>query len=424
MTAIDWAGATRAQRRGFVLAITTAVVVRVAMLASKWRQDLLLNDSLWYSAQAVKLANGDGFVDPFYGGPSAEHGPLTPLLVAPVSWPDDPVPWQRAVMTLIGLTVVVGVGLLARRVGGWWAGVAAAALAAVYPNLWMNDSLVMSEAPALLLVVVAVWVALDLADPTVPPTARRALGCGAAIGLAGLARSELVLLAPLFAIVVWRSRRDATDAKRIRTVALLWAATAAVLAPWVVANLVRFERPVLLTTNDGTTLLGANCEDAYYGSDIGGWSLFCVVEEQSPLGEDPGIRSARHRRLAISYAADHVERLPLIAAARIGRGLDLVGIENQVSGDVGEERYRWASWSGVVSWWVMAVLAAVGVRRVAGPARWVLLTPVVGVAITTILFYGAHRIRSPMEPVVVVLAAVALASMAGRRLLPTAKSAT
>jgi 4-amino-4-deoxy-L-arabinose transferase-like glycosyltransferase len=322
------------------------------------------------------------------------------------------------------LTVVVGVGLLARRVGGWWAGVAAAALAAVYPNLWMNDSLVMSEAPALLLVVVAVWVALDLADPTLPPMANRALGCGAAIGLAALARSELVLLAPLFAIVVWRSRRDAADAKRIRTVALLWAATAVVLAPWVVANLVRFERPVLLTTNDGTTLLGANCEDAYYGSDIGGWSLFCVVEEQSPLGEDPGIRSARHRRLAISYAADHVERLPLIAAARIGRGLDLVGIENQVSGDVGEERYRWASWSGVVSWWVMAVLAAVGVRRVAGPARWVLLTPVVGVAITTILFYGAHRIRSPMEPVVVVLAAVALTSMAGRRLVPTAKSAT
>jgi 4-amino-4-deoxy-L-arabinose transferase-like glycosyltransferase len=415
VTAIDWAGATRAQRRCFVLAIMLAVVVRVAMLASKWRQDLLLNDSLWYSAQAVKLADGDGFVDPFYGGPSAEHGPLTPLLVAPVSWLDDPVPWQRAVMTVIGLAVVVGVGLLARRVGGWWAGVVATALAAVYPNLWMNDSLVMSEAPAALLVVVAIWFALDLADATQPATIGRALGCGAAVGLAALARSELVLLAPLLAIVVWRSRRDATDGHRTRTVALLWSATVVVLAPWIVANLVRFDRPVLLTTNDGTTLLGANCQDAYYGSDIGGWSLFCVVEERSPLGEDPGVRSARHRRLAISYAGDHVQRLPLIAAARVGRGLDLVGLENQVSGDVGEERYRWASWTGVVSWWVMAVLAAVGVRRVAAPARWVLLTPVVSVAITTVLFYGAHRIRSPMEPVVVVFAAVALVSIFGGR---------
>jgi hypothetical protein len=214
---------------------------------------------------------------------------------------------------------------------------------------------------------------------------------------------------------VWRSKRDVDDAKHMRTIALLWGAVAVVLAPWVVANLVRFERPVLLTTNDGTTLLGANCQDAYYGSDIGGWSLFCVVEEQSPLGEDPGVRSARHRRLAISYASDNVQRLPLIAAARIGRGLDIVGIENQVAGDVGEERYRWASWSGVVTWWVMAVLAAIGVRRVAAPAKWVLLTPVVSVVITTVLFYGAHRIRSPMEPVVVVFAAVALVSIAGRR---------
>jgi hypothetical protein len=415
VTAIDWAGATRAQRRCFLLAIGLAVVVRVAMLASKWRQDLLLNDSLWYSAQAVKLAAGDGFVDPFYGGPSAEHGPLTPLLVAPVSWLDDPVPWQRAVMTVIGLAVVVGVGLLARRVGGWWAGVAATALAAVYPNLWMNDSLVMSEAPAALLVVVALWIALDLVDTAQRATVGHAICCGAAIGLAALARSELILLAPLLTIVVWRSRRDAADGNRTRTVALLWAATLLVLAPWVVANLVRFERPVLLTTNDGTTLLGANCQDAYYGSDIGGWSLFCVVEERSPLGEDPGVRSARHRRLAISYAGDHVQRLPLIAAARLGRGLDIVGIDNQVSGDVGEERYRWASWSGVVSWWVMAVLAALGVRRVAAPARWVLLTPVGSVLLTTVLFYGAHRIRSPMEPVVVVFAAVALVSMFGAR---------
>jgi hypothetical protein len=120
--------------------------------------------------------------------------------------------------------------------------------------------------------------------------------------------------------------------------------------------------------------------------------------------------------MAISYAGDQVQRLPLIAAARLGRGLDLIGIENQVNGDVGEERYRWASWSGVVSWWVMAVLAAIGARRLTGPARWVLLTPAVAVAITTLLFYGAHRIRSPMEPIVTVFAAIAATSIAERTL--------
>jgi hypothetical protein len=285
----------------------------------------------------------------------------------------------------------------------------------------------MSEAPAALLVVVALWLALDLVDGDRSATVPRSLACGAAIGLAALARSELLLLAPLLAIVVWRAARASRDTvaeHRTRTVALLFCGSAAVLAPWVGANLVRFERPVLLTTNDGTTLFGANCDDAYYGPGIGGWSLLCLIEEGSPPGEDPGVRSARQRRLAASYAVHHVERLPLIVAARVGRGLDLVGIGNQVDGDVGEERYRWASWSGVVSWWVMAVLAVIGIRRVAGPVRWVLLTPVVSVAITTVVFYGAHRIRSPMEPVVVVLAAIALTSLAGRRLEPTAGSAT
>ena len=272
--------------------------------------------------------------------------------------------------------------------------------------------------------VVALWLALDLVDGKRVSIVSRSIACGAAIGLAALARSELVLLAPLLAIIVWRARRAAVDENRTRTVALLCCGVAVVLAPWVGANLVRFERPVLLTTNDGTTLLGANCDDAYYGSGIGGWSLLCVIEEGAPPGEDPGVRSARQRRLAVSYAARHAERLPLIVAARVGRGLDLFGLDNQIDGDVGEERYRWASWSGVVSWWAMAVLAAIGVRRVAAPVRWVLLAPVVGVAITTVVFYGAHRIRAPMEPVVVVFAAIALVSIAGKRLESTQNSAT
>ncbi len=94
-------------------AVAAAVAVRVVQLAVKWNQPLLLNDSLWYSAQAAVIARGDGFADPFYGGPSAEHGPLTPLVLAAVSWVDDPLPWQRTVMTIAGIATVVGIVLLA-----------------------------------------------------------------------------------------------------------------------------------------------------------------------------------------------------------------------------------------------------------------------------------------------------------------------
>jgi asparagine N-glycosylation enzyme membrane subunit Stt3 len=52
----------------------------------------------------------------------------------------------------IGTCTIVVIGLVANRLAGPRAGLLAAGIAAVYPNLWMNDGLVMSEAPGGLLV--------------------------------------------------------------------------------------------------------------------------------------------------------------------------------------------------------------------------------------------------------------------------------
>ncbi len=449
------ASAGERSRAPVVLVAVLAVTVRVGMLVHKWDRPLELNDSLWYSAQSVVLARGDGFTDPFVGGPSAEHGPLTPLLMATVSWIDDPVPWQRLVMTLLGLVTVGLIGLLGARVGGRRVGIVAAALAAVYPPLWMNDSLVMSEGPAVLLVTLACLLAIDLVDGRARRRPLAAVALGAVIGLAALARSELLLLAPLLAVVVARfvpvdppPPTDLADGSVDRSVdgavvaeaddppvrtaidrridrrldrgsaALVVVAAIATILPWVVPNLVRFERPVLMTTNDGTTLLGANCEDSWNGPDIGGWSLFCVFDSAGPAGEDPSERSARQRREAVAYVADHPTRVPLVVAARLGRAVDVVGVPNMIAGDVGEERDRWAAWSGVVAWWLLVVPAVLGLRRLSRSHRAVLLVPVLSVAVTTVLFYGGHRIRSPLEPVVVIGAAVWLAGVAVRRRQP------
>jgi hypothetical protein len=57
-----------------------------------------------------------------------------------------------------------------------------------------------------------------------------------------------------------------------------------------------------------------------------------------------------------------------------------------------------------------APVVVVGLRRIDRVSRRLLLVPVVTVLVTTVLFYGAHRIRSPLEPTVVVGAAVAIAA--------------
>ena len=68
----------------------------------------------------------------------------------------------------------------------------------------------------------------------------------------------------------------------------------------------------------------------------------------------------------VRYAADHLGRVPVVAAAR-----DRADVRRRrraatwCNGDVGEERPEWASWVGIVSFWVLAVLAVVGFRRLA-----------------------------------------------------------
>ena len=194
------------------------------------------------------------------------------------------------------------------------------------------------------------------------------------------------------------------------------AVAAAVVSPWVVFNLTRFERPVFLTTNDGTTLLGANCDDAYHGAGVGGWSLICVASDPDyAMDEEPSVRSARQRSLAVHYVRSHLGEVPRVVAARIARTMDLYGWSDLVFQDVGEERPRWAAWAGIGMFWVLAAAAVAGVRRCSRRVRWLLAAPVAVTVATTVLFYGGHRIRSTAEPVVVILAAVSVAALWPRR---------
>lgn len=393
------------------------------LLFRKWHRPLLLNDSLYYSAQARQLADGVFFREIFVDQPGAEHGPLTAVLMAPVSWIADPVPWQRFVTVLCGIATIVVIGVLAARLAGPLAAVCAGWIAALYPNLWMNDGLVMSESVSVLLVamfLVAMHGAVYDGSP------RRAAVVGALVGLATLARSELVLLAPGAALVLLLVDRgghrtdDGADRRagraELRRPAVLLVVAAIVVAPWVAFNLARFERPVTLSTNDGTTLLGTYCDRTFSGSQKGGWSLFCVTEDDPSYSadEEPSVRSARQRSLAIAYARGHLSELPGVVAARLGRTFDLYGLRSLVDQDVGEERSRWASRTGILAWWMLAVVALFGFRRVRRRDRQILLLPVVAVLVTTIVFYGGHRIRSSMEPTVVVFAAVALAAWVKR----------
>ena len=85
---------------------------------------------------------------------------------------------MRFTMVILGLGTVVVLALLARALGGDTAGLIAAGIAALDPNLWMNDGLIMSESLCILVVSAILLVTYRVLRgriAAVDPRARRAV---------------------------------------------------------------------------------------------------------------------------------------------------------------------------------------------------------------------------------------------------------
>ncbi len=391
--------------------------LRVAYVLGAKRGEPMMGDAIYYNGQAVALAEGRGFTCPFPGTPScpkkvpvADHPPLTALAMAPASWlfPKDDTA-QRLSMTLIGTAGIVVIGMLGRSLAGERAGLIAAAIAAVYPNLWVNDGLIMSETLAALTVALALLLAYRVARR---PSWTSVVALGAACGLAILTRAELGLLIPAVAIPVVFVARGLATRRRVELAAVIVLSAVVVIAPWVVPNMFRFKKPVYLSTNDGITLAGANCPSVYSGKGLGLWTLDC---QTAPKGDQSQVDAyLRHRGL--SYIRHHVGRLPIVIAAREGLVWGVFRPATMVAYNKGEGRETWVSWLGYAAYWILVPLAAVGVltlrrRRV---MVWPLLAQFGIVVVTAAVFYGLWRFRIPVEVVLVVLAAVAIDAFARR----------
>jgi 4-amino-4-deoxy-L-arabinose transferase-like glycosyltransferase len=391
-------------------------------------------DELFYNAEANSLAQGHGFDEPLVAltrpgdkaGPAADHPPLTVMVLAPVSWLTDhpPVSWfvheplhdhvreHRYAMVVLGTLVVLLVGLLGRRVGGDTVGLVAAGIAAVNPEMWVNDGLVMSETLTVLTIVATLLAVLWWRDR---PSRWRAAVAGLACGVATLARVEWLLLLPLL-VVVTAFVLPQPRAERWRQAAVAVTAAVLVLAPWVGFNLARFHEPTFVSTNDGLTLAGANCADVYHGPAIGFWTLACTG------GTQPGDQSqvsSELRRRGLGYARAHASRVPVVVLARIGRTWSLYRPGDMVHLNEGEDREPWATRLGLAAYYPMLLLAIAGGvelwrRRTARALLWALAVPLVIVTVNTAATYGQTRFRAGAEPSLVLLGAVGLVALVRR----------
>jgi 4-amino-4-deoxy-L-arabinose transferase-like glycosyltransferase len=379
-----------ARLAGIVLA-----AVGVRLVAAYFNRHYpVTGDAEVYHAEGRFLAGGEGFRRYLTDVPTAEHPPLHIVLLAGFDLIGaHSTAAQKALLGLVGSVTVGVIGLLGRAVKDETTGLIAAAIAAVYPMLWLPDAALMSETTSMLFAALALLVAYRDRTP------RNAALLGAVIALGALTRGELIGLLALLAL----NRRRAW---------LTVLACVLVLAPWTIRNALTFDRPVLISSNTGGLLAGANCDRAYYGPEIGTWVIDPCLHDRPP--GDEAEADAGYRDRGLDYARDHLDRLPVVMLVRLGRLLDVYRPWTQgVFFQQVEGRNPRAAKAGLIFYWLLLPLGIAG-AVLTGRRGAPLLVPVALVVLVAVLTYGSTRFRTTAEPSLVVFSALALRA-AGRR---------
>ncbi len=402
--------------------------MRVAYVLGVARYDEKFYDAAYYELQARTIADGHGYVDPFEflpgaphrSTPAADHPPLTVFALVPTVKLGDALGlgdestqlMMRFEIMLVGLGAVALIGLLGRELAGDRVGLVAAGIAAVYPYLWVNDGLIMSEAFATVLVTAALLLLLKLFRR---PSLGLALAVGVVCGLGALARAELVLLAPLLGLPLFFSFRK-----------LAWSRRFAIVGSLAVGR-----------GSDGRTVGGVQLQPVR-GPDVhlherrhrdpglelrpgllrpvDGVDVARRLHPEAPAPGDQSVASRIYRDRAFDYIKAHKGRAAVVELARIGRDWGLFRPGDMLKWNEAEGRPSWVTGLGMVFYYPILLLAIGGVvvlkrRRI---RQWPVLVPPIIVTVGTVLSYGQTRFRVTAEPSLVVLASVAIVALSVR----------
>jgi 4-amino-4-deoxy-L-arabinose transferase-like glycosyltransferase len=413
-------------RPALALVVVGALVLRVAYVYAYRRDFDPHGDAFFYHAGANLLAEGKGFISPFFlplglHRAAAEHPPLYIIFLALPS-----VLGMKSVLThllwscLLGSGTVWVIGWLGRAVGGARAGIIAAVIAALYPNLWVPDGMLQAETLSMFAAAVTLLLAYRYLRR---PSGRRLALVGAACAMGALARSELILLVPLLVVPLACLTRDRAWPVRLRWLGASVLAAAIVLAPWTIYNTTRFVHPVLLSAQFDPLLASANCNSTYYGPLQGYFDIQCAAaigkKDGLTLKDDESQEDIVYRREAIAYVRAHLSRLPAVEAVRLRRivGLYRTGLYVRADALIEGRSPVWISLAALSLPWLLALLSIPGgivlrrrarARNPSGVPVYPLIAPIVVVLITVIVTYASTRFRTTAEPSLVVLAAIAV----------------
>ena len=388
-------------------------------------------DSMPMYMEGRLLADGKGFSDPIRYmvvgtlSPTGWKPPMLSVIVAVlakvgITSPDG----VRAVSATMGAGAVGVIGLVAWRLSGRRAGVIAAVIAALYPLMWINDWRLLNESPLGLFTALTFWLSYRFWGR---PTPARAAALGIVIGVAGYARFETPLIAFSLIGPLCLGIRYLKWSRRFALAFTAGFSMVAVLMPWWIFNMARFNQPSAITsTGGGWGLKNGSCDSAWYGDYIGYLDFECLdlelrsrhsLQLRNPNLDESDI-DLIYRDHAVEYISNNLGRFPAVAAARAGRVWDLYRpIQNTEFNIEIEQRGSVDSWAALFCYYLVLPTGLCGIVLLA--RRRVTIAPFFGVSVVVTLAatlgFGLTRYRLPADVGLCVGAGVAVDALWARR---------
>lgn len=302
------------------------LVVRAAIAA--WAAPLFppAADGTYYHLIADRIARGLGYTWLWPDGAVtyAAHYPVGyPAIIGALYAVFGARPGvAMAANAVIGALAAIAVHRLAARGGSRKVAAIAGLMVALHPGLVAYTPAIMTEAVTASLLACSAWaissarVRLERAD------GRRAvaftIAAGALMGAATLVRPQSIVIAPLFAIIVWAGPSRSARASALAASACV-AAALLVCAPWTARNCVRMKSCALVSVNGGWNLLIGADE-----ASTGAWSPIKVPAACLSVF-DEAEKDACFGREARRYISEHPAAWLALAPRKLAATFDYIG---------------------------------------------------------------------------------------------------
>jgi 4-amino-4-deoxy-L-arabinose transferase-like glycosyltransferase len=385
--------APRLQPRGREAAavFAAALILRLLFLWVVPSPSLETPDQPDYDRLARGILDGRGYVAPS-GLPTSERPPLYPYMLAGVyALFEDGPPAVRVVQATVDAITCLLVYLLAARHFGVQVARIAAVLALVSLSQMFATLYLMTESLSTFFMVATVF-ALDVALAGWRPMAFAA--AGVLVGLGTLTKGTTLLMPPALLIPIWvaaqRNWRRTAGAG-----ALLLAAFALTLAPWTIRNYRVHGELVPLATQVGWVMYSSYVPSQGFGN----YTIDDNVIASRALPEPEASRFLM--RATGDHVRAHPGELPRLMVLRV---LFFLGPFDW--GFLGADAVFNFTYA------LSALLAVYGLATM----RWndwrpiLLVTPLCFMLVQALWIFSSQRMRMPLEPLLIVLAAAGIAT--------------